>query len=280
MVTGIVRRTTFPFKHKKHTVENLNPHIFYVKGKNEIVSHKTRTYLTIHRITLAGVNCSFEQSQWCKDGLTLKDIILILVWYCNGRLPVNIFTNLNEMASILNYAIKNSITESTFTNIPNEALANRKCKPKIKVWCLNRKAPAVVTNEEMVKFYKRYPNKYWRPTINVTKQHPYLMNSNTKMRMTMMKKNKKQIKKKDEEILEDTFNGGSESCVSTYCFVGQELYDVYKYLKLLSPNQTQDNFQSLPVIHIDMANIGENTLHSLFVMTHAYLFGGHPKVVS
>ena len=286
VVTGIVRRTAIPFKHKKkRIIENLNPHRFYVKVNNEIVSRKTPVYLTIHYITLASANGSFriKQTGWSKDGIPLEDIIKILVEYCNGCLPVNILTNHNEMASILNYAIKNSITESTFTIIPNEALSNRKGKPKIKVWCLHKKGPAVVTIEEMVKFYNNYPNNRCRPTISITKQHPYLKNSNTMMMMMMKKKkkNKKQnkknsnntIKKTDEKILEDTFNGGTESCVSTYSFVGQGLYDVYKYLKLLSPNQTQDNFQSVPVIHIDMANIGDNTLSSLFIMTYDYLFG-------
>ena len=274
LVTGIIRRTAIPFKHKtKRVTENLNPHIFYINANTEIVSHKTNVFLKLHSLQLARANRLFicDHSKWCSEGVTLKDITHVLVPYCEGVLPVNILTNSKEMASILNYAIKNSITESTFVNIPKEAVLNKKYKPKVKVWCLKKRYVPVVNMKDMVEYYKCYPNNS-SSRISVTKQHPYLMSAEKNMKKKKTTKNKNKNKK--DVKMEDS-NGGTESCITTYSFIGDDVYNVYKDLELLPPNPLLENgatFLGPPIIHIDMSNIGENTLSSILTMAHEYLF--------
>ena len=291
LITGIIRRTTNPCKHKtKGIIENINRHTFYIKLNNEIVSHETRTFLKLHSIQLTPAKRlhHIDQSYWFNDGMTSENITQTLVSYCDSVLPVNILTNSREMSSILSFIIKNNITKSTFVTIPKEAMVNNKYKPKVKVWCLQKKAVTMSMND-MVRYYQHYPNNFTRPSISVTKQHPYLLSYLKKEEEEEEQEEEEQEEEEEEKeqeqeemekekekemtmvVDEKKSVGETQTRVTTYSFVGDNLYNVYDYLKLLSPDQLPDNFIASPVIHIDMAHITDNfqsKLLSLWRATH------------
>ena len=179
MVIGNIRKSCLPYRKRVKRLMNFSPGKFYMKSNNDIVNSITNTCLEVYglRITRCDSESVDNNNEVCSPTrMTRTDIVNQIKCFCNGVLPVNIFTNNTAMANILNFVITEGLQKKMFHTIPVETCENCKNQPKIKVWSLKLKRSLHFTSlSQMFHFYRDFANGIHRQkNIEFSKKHCYL----------------------------------------------------------------------------------------------------------